>query len=760
MWQLEADSQACRVVGLSGQTVSMWTVKSLISLLIHSSLIALSTLRRNQRAMAIALGTAVALVISSGCVGLSEVGFEWARSSPSALAQGLVWPVNSTGGEAASPAADEPASGDEAGSADASSEGTTEKPQSPFSNGLGLDLPPELSQLFAVEGGDRIERAPVRLDGKTLLQVAAIANEGTDLTTISPAEERAREIEQRLKQVATQPYNEDTLKITWNWVNNYPLISASIMAPEKTPPNESFEPSNPRAPEADSSDPEAESEADDTIPLGDLLTVTTLDVHRSWLTTDISDVKALEDRMADLADEWTQTIRDGLLRFKYERSPSYLIQQTQLACGLLIAIITLSYSLSRPQKHLKKKQKRFVAEAEETDKRLSASVEQTRPKGVDTSLLVEEQIKQRQRQDFNRLNRRVLQLGQVAVWASGIFVMLGLFPYTRWLQVFLLRSLQIPGKLTLVVILAYLATRLSGILIDRSFVLLQHSPQFLVKNSPRRVLRFSTFSSVTKSVVTLLLLVVAFFVALHLLGVNVAPLIAGAGLLGFAISFAAQNLIRDLINGFLILIEDQYGVGDVVILGDVAGFVESMGLRITQLRNEEGRLITVPNGSITVVQNLTKEWSRVDLMIDVAHSADIDKAIALIKEVAEAMSTETHWGDLILETPQMLGVDQLNHVGATVRIWIKTKPLKQWDVAREYRRRLKIAFDQNGIDIGMPQQSIRFSTALDLSRQRTGSYANGYGTYGSESPNRHSGVHPTPSTDATQDKSTTSEISF
>jgi small conductance mechanosensitive channel len=182
--------------------------------------------------------------------------------------------------------------------------------------------------------------------------------------------------------------------------------------------------------------------------------------------------------------------------------------------------------------------------------------------------------------------------------------------------------------------------------------------------------------------------------------------LAGAGIIGVAISFASQSLIKDMINGFFILLEDQYGVGDVIIVGEVSGLVENMNLRITQLRNDEGRLITIPNSAITIVQNLSKEWSRVDLRIDVAYSADIDQALALIEQVAHDMSRDRPWSDLILEPPLLLGVDKLDHAGATVRLWIKTQPLKQWEVAREYRRRLKLAFDKAGIPFGVPQQSL------------------------------------------------------
>ena len=133
-----------------------------------------------------------------------------------------------------------------------------------------------------------------------------------------------------------------------------------------------------------------------------------------------------------------------------------------------------------------------------------------------------------------------------------------------------------------------------------------------------------------KNVIATVLIAIGTLASLSLLGFDLAPLLAGAGIISLALSFASQNVLKDVINGFLILLEDQFGVGDVIISGDVAGFVENMNLRITQLRNEEGRLITIPNGQITVVQNLSKEWSRVDLMIPVALDSDIDQAIALV----------------------------------------------------------------------------------------------------------------------------------
>ncbi|MGL5803942.1 MAG: mechanosensitive ion channel family protein, partial [Xenococcaceae cyanobacterium] len=193
-------------------------------------------------------------------------------------------------------------------------------------------------------------------------------------------------------------------------------------------------------------------------------------------------------------------------------------------------------------------------------------------------------------------------------------------------------------------------------------------------------------------------------------GVNIAPLLAGAGIVGVAISLASQNLIKDAINGFFIILEDQYAVGDVINVGEVSGLVENMNLRITQLRDGEGRLITIPNSEIKIVANLSSQWSRADLNIPVAYQADIDKAIELLVKVAEGMSQEPIWRDHIIEPPEVLGIDNFADRGIIIKVWIKTEPLKQWDVSREFRRRIKIAFDRAGIPIPLPQKQIWFDS--------------------------------------------------
>jgi moderate conductance mechanosensitive channel len=171
-----------------------------------------------------------------------------------------------------------------------------------------------------------------------------------------------------------------------------------------------------------------------------------------------------------------------------------------------------------------------------------------------------------------------------------------------------------------------------------------------------------------------------------------------------AFSFAAQSLVKDLVNGFLILLEDQFRIGDNVKIGTVSGMVEDINLRITQIRSDEGELITLPNSLITQVQNRSRLWARADVNIEVAYGTDVDRALSIVRSTIEQMASDPAWQAIILVSPEMLGVEQISHAGIVIRLWIRTLPLKQWETARELRRRLKIAFDAYHVQIGIPQQ--------------------------------------------------------
>jgi small-conductance mechanosensitive channel len=511
---------------------------------------------------------------------------------------------------------------------------------------------------FLTPVGRYINSAPVRLDGRTLFRVAP-----TD--TIS-AQLRAAEIQQRLTDVAQGITDPNTLQVYWepDRQNNLPVIYID------SPTNERLF----------------------------LLTVTQLDAR----------LAGSSDPTVG-ADELRRTIQAGFETYEQERQPNFLWQRAQIAGIILFTVLVLSWGLARIQAWLSHRKARITEQLDALPIN-----DLTSPPSAQVVSALRQKVSKQQKLGLLELKRWLCRIGQVLLWAGGLFAILGLFPYSRGFQPLILSLLEIPLKVAMVILVVYGMIRFSNVIIDRVALILQERTTFVSVQSQRLALRFSTFSQVIKGIVATVIVGIGILSILSVLGFNLGPLLAGAGIIGLAISLASQNLLRDIINGFLILMEDQYGVGDVIVVDEVAGLVESMNLRITQLRNEEGRLITIPNSQIAIVQNLSKEWSRVDIMIPVSHTSDINEALELIEQVAEDMRDDPKWKALILEPPLLLGVDNLDHVGATVRIWIKTLPLKQWEVAREYRRRLKIAFDQSGVNIGVPQQSLHLHSTLPV----------------------------------------------
>jgi small conductance mechanosensitive channel len=193
---------------------------------------------------------------------------------------------------------------------------------------------------------------------------------------------------------------------------------------------------------------------------------------------------------------------------------------------------------------------------------------------------------------------------------------------------------------------------------------------------------------------------------LETIGLPLGPLLATAGVASLAIGFGAQTLVKDIIGGFFILLEDQYAIGDVVQTAGVDGVVEKVNLRTTILRDVHGTVHVVPNGEIRVLSNKTKGWSRAVLEIGVGYREDPDRVIAILEELAAEIAEDAVFGGLLLETPTVPGVEAFGDSAVTIRMMAKTLPLKQWDVARELRRRIKHRFDAEGIEIPFPQRAV------------------------------------------------------
>jgi moderate conductance mechanosensitive channel len=204
------------------------------------------------------------------------------------------------------------------------------------------------------------------------------------------------------------------------------------------------------------------------------------------------------------------------------------------------------------------------------------------------------------------------------------------------------------------------------------------------------------------------LVIVIFFIALLMilgeLGIQLGPLLATAGVGALAVGFGAQSLVKDVISGFFIILENQYRIGDAIEVAGVSGLVESVSLRRTVLRDLEGKVHTIPNGEIKIVSNLSKEWARSVLDIGISYREDVDQVVNLLEGIGREMAAEEPWKSVLLDPLQVFGVERFGESELVIRVVVKTAPLKQWEVGRELRRRIKIRFDEKGIQIPFPHR--------------------------------------------------------
>ncbi len=492
----------------------------------------------------------------------------------------------------------------------------------------------------------KIDHAVVKLDGYQLFVLAA-----PTFNQRFPLEQRVQGIEDELHRIANSNFEPDTLQVV------------SSIDPKSDQP---------------------------VIAINDryLMTVTTIDAQ-------------LQGRdPIGWANQIAQVLRDALVRARQERQPQFLINRGLITAGIILTMLLGMRAIVYWQGRLKLKQ--------ET---IEAQIQHTAPPYLDAVAVtdLEQQLHQKQRANLSDLQRRALQLSYLGLVGGGSFIILGLFPYSRWVQSFLLST---PLQISAIAFGIYLLIRISNLLIDRFSGFLKARDFAMLKPYQRLELRVSTVSQVLKNITAIALVGLGALAILSAIGFDLIPLLAGAGIVGIAISFAAQGLIKDVINGFLIILEDQYAVGDVIAVGELGGLVENMNLRITQIRNNEGQLITIPNSSIAIVQNLSKDWARVDLTIRVAYDTNPNLALDVLRKLAQEIYQEHIWRAKIIEPPEVLGIDDLQHSGMLIRIWIKTQPLQQWSVAREFRLRLKLIMEQEGIAIGIPQQAFLLENTL------------------------------------------------
>jgi len=275
-----------------------------------------------------------------------------------------------------------------------------------------------------------------------------------------------------------------------------------------------------------------------------------------------------------------------------------------------------------------------------------------------------------------------------------------------------------PAHILLIVVVAWVANRLLHRAIrrfterianpeaqERIQRLRRHAPDALQSHGPeslRSAARATTLSHLLRSATTVVVWTIAGVMILGELGVALGPLIAGAGIAGVALGFGAQSLVKDFISGTFMLIEDQYGVGDIVDAGEATGTVEAVSLRTTRLRDVNGTVWHIPNGNILRIGNMSQQWARALLDVSLATDTDVDHAQDVIKRVADSVWNDSDWHGEILEEPEVWGVERLGPDAIVIRLVVKTKPAEQFTVMRELRRRLLEAFAAEGVELPDP----------------------------------------------------------
>ncbi|MGH8685614.1 MAG: mechanosensitive ion channel family protein [Nitrosospira sp.] len=221
--------------------------------------------------------------------------------------------------------------------------------------------------------------------------------------------------------------------------------------------------------------------------------------------------------------------------------------------------------------------------------------------------------------------------------------------------------------------------------------------------------RIDTLIRLLRQAVVIIVWVMAGLVILRELGVEIAPILASAGVVGLAVGFGAQNLVRDVISGFFMILENQIRVGDVAVINGTGGLVERINFRTTVLRDQSGTVHVFPNGTITTLANMTLEWSAYVFDIGVAYKEDMDKVMEVMRKVGVELRNDEKFGPMMVEDIEVFGVDSFLDSAVVIKGRLRTLPIKQWDVGREYRRRIKLAFEREGIEIPFPHHTIDFS---------------------------------------------------
>lgn len=262
-------------------------------------------------------------------------------------------------------------------------------------------------------------------------------------------------------------------------------------------------------------------------------------------------------------------------------------------------------------------------------------------------------------------------------------------------------------SLLIIFVMAFLALKLTNIFLHRlKPLMIKHMESGTEIDTTEMEKRIDTLLKILRSMIKIIVWLMIGMLILRKIGIDIAPIIAGAGIVGLAIGFGAQELVRDFISGFFMLLENQIRNGDVAIINGTGGLVEHVGMRTIVLRDLSGVVHIFQNGKINTLSNMTKNWSGMVFDIGVAYKEDTDRVVDVIQQVADDLRADPDFKNKILEPIEIFGVDQFGDSAVVIKARFKTKPIEQWAVGREFRRRLKKAFDDQGIEIPFPHRTV------------------------------------------------------
>jgi small conductance mechanosensitive channel len=280
---------------------------------------------------------------------------------------------------------------------------------------------------------------------------------------------------------------------------------------------------------------------------------------------------------------------------------------------------------------------------------------------------------------------------------------------TSWLTSTGAETVRTVAKIGLIILLGLAAMRFLRLGLQRLESLVARTSTEANADPEAGRKRAATLTGILRTIMVALIWGVVIIEVLQEVGLDIRPILAGAGIVGLAVGFGAQNLVRDLISGFFIILEDQLRLGDVAIINGTGGLVEAITFRTITLRDFSGVVHVFPNGTITTLSNMTKEWSAFVLDMGIAYREDTDRVVVVMHQVGEDLRQDPAFRDKFVSPIEIIGVENFADSAVVIRIRIKTKPLEQWNVGREYRRRVKQAFDAQGIEIPFPHRTIHWS---------------------------------------------------